>query len=47
MSITNLVLGLGDDSRIHCECRECGLNLDADADACPACGGGVSRYDLS
>lgn len=47
MSIANLVLGLGDGSSVHRECRECGLNLDADAEGCPECGGGVSRYDLS
>lgn len=46
MSIASLVPGLGDDSRVHRECRECGRNLDASTDACPECGGGVSRYEL-
>jgi len=37
----------GGSRRVHRECRECGLNLDADDDSCPACGGGVARYELA
>lgn len=42
-----LSFGFGGSQRVHRECRECGLNLDVDADACPECGGGVARYELS
>lgn len=37
--------GGGSDDTHH-ECRDCGRNLDADADSCPACGGNVAVYRL-
>jgi ribosomal protein L37E len=36
----------GTDDDTHHECRDCGRNLEADTESCPACGGGVAVYRL-
>jgi ribosomal protein L37E len=33
-----------DSTTRHYECRQCGLNLGADADECSECGGSVAIY---
>lgn len=36
----------GGTNDTHRECRDCGRNLDAGAETCPVCGGGIAVYQL-
>lgn len=41
------VFNFGSGVERHYECRECGTNLDADADECPDCGGEPVEFSIS
>jgi rubrerythrin len=36
----------GGRRRVHYECKECGTNLERDAEGCPNCDGEVAVYEL-
>ncbi|MEF8852872.1 MAG: hypothetical protein V5A44_09590 [Haloarculaceae archaeon] len=46
MSITDWLPGTSASGYVHYECRDCGRNLTASDDACPACGGPPAEYAL-
>lgn len=46
MSVFGFLTDAATDRDTHYECRDCGANLSADADACPECGGPVAAYSF-